>query len=91
MTEDPATHHEPDAERWIAETETHVHETLLGEGSGHDWWHIVRVRNNARLIARNEPVDLVIVELAALLRALRGPLLPLGRHREVGHASHTWP
>lgn len=62
MTQSP-----PDAQRWIQETESHVRAQLLGEGSGHDWWHIERVRTNALLIAREEDVDLVVVELAALL------------------------
>jgi uncharacterized protein len=39
----------------------------MGEGSGHDWWHIYRVRNTARLIAKGESADLLVVELGALL------------------------
>lgn len=38
----------------------------MGEGSGHDWWHIERVWRNARHIAHHEPVDLLVVDLAAL-------------------------
>lgn len=34
---------------------------------GHDWWHILRVWNNAKRIAQTEPVDRFVVELAALL------------------------
>lgn len=34
---------------------------------GHDWWHIYRVWNNAKLIAKTEKADPFIVELAALL------------------------
>ncbi|WP_230680472.1 HD domain-containing protein, partial [Pontibacter rufus] len=45
----------------------YVKELLSGEGSGHDWWHINRVRNNARAIAAHEEADLFVVELAALL------------------------
>jgi uncharacterized protein len=37
------------------------------DSSGHDWWHIDRVRNTAVQIARQEGADPVIVELAALL------------------------
>lgn len=41
---------------------------LLGhEGSGHDWWHIERVRNNAHLINLTEKADSFIVDLAVLL------------------------
>jgi uncharacterized protein len=51
----------------IARTVRYVQETLAGDSSGHDWWHIDRVRRNALQIAKEERVDLSIVELAALL------------------------
>lgn len=51
----------------LAATAAYVREQLSGEGSGHDWWHIYRVWNNAKLIAAQERVNLYIVELAALL------------------------
>lgn len=52
----------------IEETKSFVKNKLLGEGSGHDWWHIVRVYNNAIDIATHEEnVDLFVVKLAALL------------------------
>ncbi|NEM98904.1 HD domain-containing protein [Pontibacter burrus] len=51
----------------LAKTEAYVKNLLTGEGSGHDWWHILRVWNNARTIALNEQADLFKVELAALL------------------------
>ena len=38
-----------------------------GEGSGHDWWHILRVWNIAKHIVGNESADDFIVELGALL------------------------
>jgi uncharacterized protein len=41
-------------------------ELASGE-KGHDWWHIERVWRTARLIAKSEPADLFVVELAALL------------------------
>jgi uncharacterized protein len=37
------------------------------EGTGHDWWHIHRVRKLALQIAKSEGADLFLVELAALL------------------------
>lgn len=37
------------------------------EGSGHDWWHISRVVNTARKLAREEEADEDIAALAALL------------------------
>lgn len=40
---------------------------LVGEGSGHDWWHTYRVWKTAQRIGRAENADLFVVELAALL------------------------
>lgn len=51
----------------ISRTESHVRQLLAGESSGHDWWHIDRVRRTAKQIAVLEGADLVTVELAALL------------------------
>lgn len=51
----------------IANTVVFVKETLTNAEGGHDWFHILRVWNNAKLIASNESVDLFIVELGALL------------------------
>lgn len=44
-----------------------VKQKLEGEGSGHDWWHIVRVWNMAKRIGASEGADMFVVELAALL------------------------
>jgi uncharacterized protein len=44
-----------------------VKKELQGAEGGHDWWHIYRVWNNAKLIGKSEKVDLFIVELGALL------------------------
>lgn len=54
-------------EEIIAATADHVKSLLEGEGSGHDWWHIYRVWNNAKHIAATEKASLFVVELAALL------------------------
>ena len=51
----------------LGRTEKHVRKQLEGDGTGHDWWHIHRVRNTALAIAKKEKVDLFVVELAALL------------------------
>jgi len=50
-------------------TEQFVRETLEKDSTGHDWWHIHRVLSNARNIARHEdePGDLFVIELAAML------------------------
>jgi len=51
----------------ISNTETFVKSTLENAEGGHDWFHILRVWNNSKLIALNENVDVFIVELGALL------------------------
>jgi uncharacterized protein len=56
-----------DRQEIIKKTELFVKETLSKDSTGHDWWHIHRVRNLAKRIARHEGVDIFIVELAALL------------------------
>ena len=51
----------------IEATMVFVKETLKDVEAGHDWFHTLRVYNNARLIAKSESVDLYIVALGALL------------------------
>lgn len=51
----------------LSKTEAYVRRKLEGEGSGHDWWHIHRVRNTALRLGKEEKADLFTVELAALL------------------------
>lgn len=48
-------------------TKTYVKSVLVNAEGGHDWFHTLRVFNNAMLIAKNETVDLLVVQLAALL------------------------
>ena len=53
----------------IKETEEYVYQLLKDDASGHDWWHIQRVRNLAKNIAEKEKetIDLFVCEMAALL------------------------
>ena len=51
----------------IDKTIDFVKETLEGAEGGHDWWHIYRVWKLATHIAKDEKVDIFIVELGALL------------------------
>ena len=51
----------------IKNTKIFVRNTLKGAEGGHDWFHILRVYNNALTIAKHEVVDVFIVELGALL------------------------
>ena len=51
----------------IEVTKNYVKATLKDAEGGHDWFHTLRVYNNAKLIAENEKVDNYIVALGALL------------------------
>lgn len=51
----------------IENTTDFVKKTLENAEGGHDWFHTLRVLNNAKLIAENETVDEFIVSLGALL------------------------
>ncbi len=51
----------------IEATKTFVQQQLENAEGGHDWFHILRVYNNAKLISKNENVDPFIVALGALL------------------------
>ncbi|HEY9869698.1 MAG TPA: HD domain-containing protein [Candidatus Obscuribacterales bacterium] len=68
MRADPVSQpNKPEPADIIRRTEEFVRARLASESSGHDWWHVHRVRNNALRIARAEQVDVFVVELAALL------------------------
>lgn len=54
----------------VKQTEDYVKSQFENEGTGHDWWHIHRVRNIALKIAETEGGNRFIIELAALLHDL---------------------
>ncbi len=51
----------------IDRTVEYVRQELEGESSGHDWWHVHRVWNMARRLAREEGAYIFVVEMASLL------------------------
>ncbi|MBU0696309.1 MAG: HD domain-containing protein, partial [Bacteroidetes bacterium] len=51
----------------IEKTIQFVKEELQNAEAGHDWWHIERVWKTAKNIAKEENVNLEVVEFAALL------------------------
>ena len=55
---------------FIKRTEAYIAFEFKTEGSGHDWYHIDRVRKMALKIGREEKCDLFITEMAALLHDL---------------------
>ncbi|MFN7252754.1 MAG: HD domain-containing protein [Anaerobacillus sp.] len=54
----------------LIEAEQYVRSLLEKDSSGHDWWHIHRVRGLARKIAANEGANIFVCELTALLHDL---------------------
>lgn len=54
-------------EQIIHSTIDYVRSLCEKESSGHDWWHIERVRQTALVIAKQEGADFFVVEMAALL------------------------
>lgn len=54
----------------IQKTEQFIESEFRSEGSGHDWFHVDRVRKMALRIGEQEGCDLFIVEMAALLHDL---------------------
>lgn len=51
----------------IQQTTEYVKQQLADAEGGHDWWHIERVWKTSKQIAQSEDVDMLIVELGALL------------------------
>jgi len=74
----------------IQKTTDHVRGLLSGEGSGHDWFHVERVRNVALAIAREERADLFVVELAALLHDVADWKFAGGDHEAGSRAAREW-
>lgn len=54
----------------ISATENFIKQHFASDSSGHDWWHIHRVRNMAVHLAEKEGGDLFLIEMAALLHDL---------------------
>ncbi len=54
-------------EEIIKITEKYIEDKFTKEYSGHDVWHILRVRNNALIIQQHEGGNRFIIEMAALL------------------------
>jgi len=70
----------------INKTINFVKDSLNQAEGGHDWWHVYRVWNNAKLIAATEQADLFIIELAALLHDIADSKFHNG-DEEIGPAT----
>ncbi len=51
----------------LQKTREYVRSRFENEGTGHDWWHIHRVRNLAMRIAEKEGGNRFVIEMASLL------------------------
>lgn len=56
-----------DSRTLIDRTASFVKESLANAEGGHDWWHTYRVWSAAKELAKREKVDMLVVELGALL------------------------
>ncbi|MED3553533.1 HD domain-containing protein [Cytobacillus praedii] len=75
-------------EDMIGRTESFVKEVLGEDSTGHDWYHIERVRKNALYIAEKENKgDRFIIEMAALLHDI--PDEKLNDSKEAGEKKLT--
>ena len=54
----------------ISATENFIKQHFASDSSGHDWWHIHRVRNMAMHLSVQEGGDSFLIEMAALLHDL---------------------
>jgi len=61
------TQYDAATQQLITQTEQFVRKELENAEGGHDWWHIYRVWKLAGTIAAGENVNMLVVELSALL------------------------
>lgn len=74
----------------VRRTEHHIRARFLGEASGHDWWHVERVRAIALRLAREEKADPYVVELAALLHDIADHKFHGGDAEAGPRAARAW-
>jgi len=74
----------------LARTTAYVRERMEGEGTGHDWWHVDRVRRVALRLAEEEGADPFVVELAALLHDVADHKFHGGDETAGPRAAREW-
>lgn len=67
-----------------------VREKMSGDGSGHDWWHVYRVWQNAIAIGEAEGADMFVVQTAALLHDIADWKFNGGDMKEGGRVAIEW-
>jgi uncharacterized protein len=74
----------------ITKTAEFVKAKFLGEGSGHDWWHIYRVWQLAKHIGEREGGDMMVIELGALLHDIADWKFHNGSEDAGPDAARAW-
>ncbi len=74
----------------VTRTAVHVQALFSGEGPGHDWFHVDRVRQTALRLGKEESADLFVVELAALLHDIADWKFHGGDEHAGSRAARTW-
>jgi uncharacterized protein len=74
----------------VLDTADYIRDLLESEGSGHDWWHIYRVWQNAIKICDAENADRTVVELAALLHDIADWKFNDGDLKLSGQKARQW-
>jgi uncharacterized protein len=74
----------------IRRTADYVRHELCDDSSGHDWWHVCRVRGLAVCLAQQEGADAYVVELAALLHDISDYKLNGGDHDKGPQVAAEW-
>jgi uncharacterized protein len=74
----------------VERTAAYVRSELYADSSGHDWWHVQRVRQLALNLARSEGADAYIVELAALLHDISDYKLNGGDQEKGPAIAEAW-
>lgn len=75
---------------FVEQTKIYVKEKLSGEGTGHDWFHTERVYKNAIHIAKGETVNLLVIQLAALLHDIADYKFHDGDENLGGEVASNW-
>lgn len=79
-----------DISHLIQYTADFIRQRLKDDASGHDWWHIDRVRRNAVFLAKAEGADAGVCELAALLHDIADWKFHGGDESAGPRAARVW-
>ena len=74
----------------IQKTAEFARKTLEKDTTGHDWWHVYRVWNNAKKIGAGEKANMFVVELAALLHDIADHKFHGGDHSVGPKKAREW-